>query len=108
MDDWVLRLALQQPVFEAVPDLKGVTHAIAMTKFLEVAELFRKNQLEVRKSKTYIQILRALAAITPATATIVGRLVKYGVEKLGPDQFRQLLLPFLEDLEAAARVLAAE
>ncbi len=106
IDDWVFRLALNQSVYEAVSDLERVPYAIAKTKYLEVAELFRKNGLEVRKSKTYIQILRALAAIGPSTATIVGRLVKKGAEALGETQFRQLLQPFIDDLDAAARVLA--
>jgi hypothetical protein len=108
IDDWVFRLALNQTVYEAVSDLKEVQFAVAKTKYLEVADLFRKNGLEVRKTKTYMQILRALAAIRPATATIVGRLAKKGVEALGEAQFRTLLRPFFEDLEAAERVLAVE
>ena len=108
IDDWVFRLALNRTVYDAVSDLKAVPFAIAKIKYIEVAELFRQNGLEVRKSKTYIQILRALAAIGPSTATIVGRLVDKGAKALGNDQFRQLLQPFFEDLDASARVLAME
>jgi hypothetical protein len=95
-------------VYEAVSDLKTVPFATALTKFTEVGGLFRQNGLEVRKSKTYIQILRALAAIRPTTATIVGRLVEKGAGALGEDGFRQLLKPFLDDLAAAATLLAIE
>jgi len=78
-----------------------------MTKFIEVADLFRKNGLEVRKSKTYVQILRALAAIAPSTATIVGRVVQKGIETLSKDEFRATLHPLLDDLEAALRALSS-
>ena len=73
----------------------------------KVATLFRQNGLEVRKAKTYVQILRALAAIGPSTATIVGRLVKKGFEALGRDEFTSLIKPFLDDLAAAHAVVHA-
>jgi len=107
IDDWVFRLALNQRVFENVSDLRGIKYETATKKFLEVATLFRGNGLEVRKAKTYLQILRALAAIAPSTATIVGRLVKKGFEALGQEQFVGLIKPFLDDLTAAAAILSA-
>ena len=76
-----------------------------MAKLTEVADLFRRNGLEVRKAKTYVQILRALAAIGPSTATIIGRLVKKGAEALEPAEFRSLLEPFLSDLQVADELL---
>jgi hypothetical protein len=106
IDDWVLRLILHERVFAAVSDLRYVPHHIARAKFIEVADLFRKNGLEARKSKTYVQILRALAAIAPSTATIVGRLVQNGVDALQADEFRGVLHPLLEDLDAALRSLS--
>jgi hypothetical protein len=105
IDDWVFRLALNETVFEAVNDFKAVKYATAKQKYLEVAELFRKNELEVRKSKTYLQILRAMAAIGPSTATIVGRITQKAITALGEPKFREFLQPFLEDLNAAARLL---
>lgn len=107
IDDWVFRLALNQRVFERLAELQGIRFETAMKKYLEVADLFRANALEVRKAKTYIQILRALAAIGPSTATIVGRLVKKGFEALGKEQFVALMKPFLDDLTAAAGILSA-
>jgi hypothetical protein len=108
IDDWVLQLVLNQSVYEAVSDLKTVPYGMALSKLTEVGALFRKNGLEARKSKTYVQILRALAAIRPSTATIIGRLVEKGVEALGHDAFRQFIKPFLDDLDAAATLLASE
>ncbi|HKI33482.1 MAG TPA: hypothetical protein VKA46_16625 [Gemmataceae bacterium] len=106
IDDWLLRLIRNERVFAAVSDLRSVPYPVAMAKFIEVAELFRKNGLEARKSKTYVQILRALAAIAPSTATIVGRLVQKGAEALPPAEFRAILHPLLDDLEAALRALS--
>ena len=103
IDDWLLRLIQDERVFRAVSEFQSVPHAVAMAKFLEVAELFRKNGLECRKSKTYVQILRALAGIRPSTATIVGKLVQRGAEALPPAEFRAYLHPLLDDLEAALR-----
>lgn len=107
IDDWVFRLALNQRVFESVSDLQGISYDVAVKKYAEVAGLFRQNGLEVRKAKTYVQILRALAAIGPSTATIVGRLVKKGIETLGKDEFIALTKPFLDDLAAAQELLAS-
>jgi hypothetical protein len=101
IDDWVFRLALHQKVFESISDLSGVKYDVAMKKYGELSDLFRRNGLEVRKAKTYVQILRALAAIGPSTATIVGRFVKKGIETLGKDGFAALTKPFLDDLGAA-------
>jgi hypothetical protein len=106
IDDWILRLIQNERVFSAVSDLKSVPHATAMAKFIEVADLFRKNGLEARKSKTFVQILRALAAIAPSTATIVGRLVQKGAETLSKEEFRAALHPLLVDLEAALQALS--
>lgn len=103
----MLRLALNQEVFEGVSDLEGVKYEIAVKKYLEVAFLFRQNGLEVRKAKTYVQILRALAAIGPSTATIVGRLVQKAIQVLGNDDFTTLIKPFLDDLAAADELLNA-
>jgi hypothetical protein len=98
-------LALNQRVFESVSDLQGIQYDVAVKKYSEVAGLFRQNGLEVRKAKTYVQILRVLAAIGPSTATIVGRLVKKGIETLGKDEFVSLTKPFLDDLAAAHELL---
>lgn len=107
MDDWVLQLALNQSVYESVSDLNQVPFKTAVAKLSEVADLFRKNGLEVRKGKTYVQILRTLAAIAPSTATIVGRIVQKSITTLGRDQFREFLKPMLDDVAAAEQILAA-
>ncbi|MGH7140632.1 MAG: hypothetical protein ACREHD_33280, partial [Pirellulales bacterium] len=108
IDDWVFRLALDRRVFESVSDFEGIPYDVAVKKYSEVADLFRQNGLEVRKAKTYVQILRALAAIRPATATIVGRLVKKGIEALGKDDFAALIKPFLDDLAGAHELLKTD
>lgn len=107
IDDWVFRLALNQKVFESVSDLGSIKYDIAVKKYAEVATLFRQNGLEVRKAKTYLQILRALAAIGPSTATIVGRLVKKGLEALGKEDFIALTKPFFDDLATADQLVNA-
>ncbi|HVC94343.1 MAG TPA: hypothetical protein VND64_11670 [Pirellulales bacterium] len=107
IDDWVLRLALNQRVFQNVGDLSCIRFDVAVKKYREVGALFRENGLEVRKAKTYVQILRAIAAIGPSTATIVGRLVKKGLEALGTQEFTALTKPFLDDLAVADELVSA-
>jgi hypothetical protein len=105
IDDWVLQLVTTQLVYEAVSEFKHVPFPTMIEKFKEVPELFRKNNLEVRKAKTYIQILRAITSSSPSTATIVGRIVGKGRESLGNDQFVALLKPLLDDFVEAHRIL---
>jgi len=106
IDDWVFRLALSRTVFERVSDFAIVGHDVAVAKFTEVADVFRKNGLEVRKAKIYVQILRAVAAIGPSTATIVGRLVANAIDALGKEAFQAMLKPLLDDLAEADRLLS--
>jgi hypothetical protein len=107
IDDWIFRLALDRRVFENMSDLHGIKFDVSVKKYAEVAAVFRANGLEVRKAKTYVQILRALAAIGPSTATIVGRLVKKGFEALGKDELIALIKPLLDDLATADGLINA-
>jgi hypothetical protein len=106
IDDWILRLVDHERVFGAVSELKPIPFAIAMKKLSEVADLFRNNGIEVRRSKTFIQILRALAALAPSTATIIGRLVQKAAETLPVEEFRAILYPLLDDFDVALRALS--
>ena len=108
IDDWVLRLALNQGVYDAVDDFKEkrpVTFENAKHKFVGVRDLFRENKLDISKSKAYLHILGALTEIGPKSATIIERLVKKGYETLHADGLREFMKPFFDDLFDADSLL---
>lgn len=107
IDDHVLNLVRNEGVYAAVSELKDVPHALAMKKLSEVAKLFRDNSLEVRHSKRYLQILRAVGGLRPGIAVIYERFVKNAGGALSPDEFRALLHPLLDDLDEAGRLLGS-
>ncbi|QVL33692.1 hypothetical protein KIH39_07225 [Telmatocola sphagniphila] len=105
IDDWILKLALHQQAFEAVSEFEKLGYDRALKKFEEVSDLLRNNSLEVRKAKTYVQILRLIADIRPSTATVIGRIVEKAFASLGREEFTRLLKPFLSDLNDASSIL---
>ncbi|MFT3881411.1 MAG: hypothetical protein QM703_17320 [Gemmatales bacterium] len=102
IDDWVFRLTLDQVVYDEVSDFRNVPFEVASKKYQEVAALFRQNGLEVRKAKSYLQILRAVCGIRPSTATIIGNIVKKAIAKHGNDGLIDRLKPLIHDLQQAA------
>ena len=85
--------------------MRSLPHAKALLKMTEVGDLFRKNGIDVTKSKTYLQIVRAAALIRPSTAVIYQRLVEAAAGALPPDEFRQLMSPLIDDIHEAVRLL---
>jgi len=107
MDEYVLRLVRNDKVYAemAKGDFRALPYATALLKMTEVGELFKKNGLDVTKSKTCLQIIRAAAQIGPSTAKIYERLVSKAVAALPPQEFRQLMSPLIEDIHEAVRLL---
>ncbi len=105
MDEYPLRLVRNEAAYTATGDFRALPHAIALSKMIEVGDLFRKNGLDVSQSKMHLQIVRAAAQIRPATATIYKRLVAKAAGALHPDEFRQLMSPLLGDIHEAVRLL---
>jgi hypothetical protein len=105
MDEYPLRLVRHETAYAAVSDFKALPHATALAKMVEVGELFRRNGLDVSKSKTHLQIVRAAAQIRPATATLYKRLVAKAAGVLPADEFHRLMCPLLDDIHEAVRLL---
>ncbi len=105
MDEYALRLVRNEVAYTATGDFRALPHATALLKMIEVGDLFRKNGLDVTKSKTHLQIVRAAAQIRPATATLYKRLVAKAGGVLPPDEFRRLMSPLLDDIHEAVRLL---
>lgn len=105
MDDWVLRLLLDERVYSAVGEFKSVSYAIMRKKYDEVAAVFRDNGLPVVTAKRYVQILRAVVGARPSTATILGKVIKTAGAVLGPDGLHAMLAPLIEDIATASRYL---
>lgn len=105
IDEYLLRLVLNDKVYAAVSDFKQLPHATALAKLTEVRDVFHNNGIDVTRSKTYLQIIRAAAQIRPATATIAKRLVSKGAGTLPDAEFRTIMNPLLDDLRDAAAML---
>jgi len=105
IDEYLLRLVRHGGIYSAVTDFSSLPHATAMHKLTEVGKLFRDNGIDVSRSKTYMQILRAAAQIRPATATIAKRLVSKGAKTIPGVEFRELLSPLLDDIHNAVELL---
>lgn len=105
IDDWLLKLCRVPAVHGAIAEFNHLAHEVVLHKFAEVPKLFRENGIEVRKSKTYVQILRAISGVAPSTATIVGRIVRKAIQTLPPEQLRHELAQLLDDLNAASALL---
>lgn len=105
IDEYLLRLVLNDKVYAAVSEFKHLPHATAVAKLTEVRNLFHENGIDVSRSKTYMQIARAAAQIRPATATIAKRLVCKGAGALPVDEFRVIMNPLFDDLHAAMTML---
>ena len=105
MDEYALRLVRSEVAYTATGDFRALPHATALLKMIEVGDLFRKNGLDVTKSKTHLQIVRAAAQIRPATATLYKRLVAKAAGALPPDEFRRLMSPLIDDIHEAVRLL---
>lgn len=105
MDEYALRLVRNESAYTAAGDFRALPHATALLKMIEVSDLFRKNGIDVSKSKTHLQIVRAAAQIRPATATIYKRLVAKAAGVLPPDEFRRLMSPLIDDIHQAVRLL---
>ncbi len=85
MDDYVLRLAVCQEIYERVSQLRDFPYEHGMQKLSEVRELFTRNGIKLTESKRYLQILRAIAGFAVSPAVFNGRVVSAANEVLGAD-----------------------
>jgi hypothetical protein len=68
-------------------------------------ELLRRNQIPMKGSKRLPHLLRAIVDFRASSATFYSRLVGKALERLGAERFRQLMLPLVDDLTDAVRLL---
>jgi hypothetical protein len=107
MDDYVLRLATNQAVYERVAQLRDFPYEHGIQKLSEVRELFQSNGIELAASKRYLQILRAIAGFAVSPAVFNDRVVSAACEVVGIDATRQAFQPLLDELHGAIKALLA-
>ena len=107
MDDYVLRLAVRQEIYEQVAQLREFPYEHGMRKLDEVRELFKRNGITLTESKRYLQILRAIAGFAVSPTVFNDRVASAAYEVLGLDQTRNAFQPFLGELHAAVEALLA-
>ncbi len=105
VDDHILRLVREQRIFAAVSEMEAISHEVAMRKMGEVANLLRANGIAIQHSKRLLHILRAVAAVRPSSATVIGRLMEQAQKSLSTSELRTIFHPLVDDIEAAARML---
>lgn len=102
IDDYLLRLILDQQVYEAIRELKEVPYSKTRTKLDEVRRLFVTNGLPIRRSKRLIHIIRAIIGFPASSATFIEQLLRgTSKEKVG-EHFSVLL----QDLSEALALLS--
>lgn len=106
IDDHVFRLSRDPDVFAAIPDFADVGHEAAEKKLNEMADLLRKNNLPIRRTKRFLHLLRAIVGFRASSATFIERLMTKAAGAVGADRVRELLSPLVDDLEEAARILS--
>jgi hypothetical protein len=106
IDDYVLLLAREQQVYDAVSEFKGVSYQLAFKKLAEIANLMSQNGIPIRHTKRLMHLLRAITGFRAAPATFAERLISQGLAVLGRDRVRELFRPLLESLEEASRLLS--
>lgn len=107
IDDHVFRLSCDLDVYAAVPDFADVAHDVAQRKLNEMANLLRDNGLPIRRTKRFLQLLRAIVGFRASSATFIDRLMKKAIEAVGAHRVRELLGPLADDLDEAVKVLRA-
>lgn len=106
IDDYLLLLSLEQPVFEACTDLNEIPYALAVAKLEEIRRLMSNNQLPIRRSKRLLQHLWALTGFRASPATMAEQVVKAAVQKLGANQTTDLFQPLVQDVADAIAALS--
>ncbi len=106
IDDYVLRLAQEKRVYDAVGELREVSYEVAFTKLDETATLLRGNNIEVRHSKRFLHLLRAVSFFRPGSATLIERLLEEAATALSKAELQAVFHPLVADLHEASRLLA--
>lgn len=101
VDDYVLRLARIQAVYDAISETAEVPFDKAMAKLDEVLKLFHDNQIPIESSKRLLHILRAIANFRASNAEFIGRVMAVAPIALEKDRFEELLAPLAADLQVA-------
>ncbi|MBI4613509.1 MAG: hypothetical protein HY720_07865 [Planctomycetes bacterium] len=101
MDDYVLKLASDEGVWNAVDKLKVHPRDVCFTKAHEIAALLAKNGMPVEKTKSVVHMLRGVAWVAASESWFARRLA----QAAGEERLRDLFSPLLKDLEEAARAL---
>jgi hypothetical protein len=106
VDDYIVRLARNQKVFESVTEFGDVQHSLAMRKLTEVMDLMRSNNLPIKNSKRLLHLLRAITGFRASPATFASRLIEKAANVIGMEGLRGHLTPLVDDLDEAAKILA--
>lgn len=105
VDDHFLKLARDPTCYASVSEFKSVEHAKALRLMNEVADLLQRNGVEIRNSKRYLYLLRAIADVRAGSATLIERLISCASKSVGPVRVQQFFAPLVEDLRDAAQAL---
>jgi hypothetical protein len=108
LDDYVLRLVLDQRIYEQVTEVRTVPHAKALVKLDSFRDEMKANGLEITQAKRLLQLLRGITGFRASSATFADRFVEKAVVALGAEATAEVFQPLLRDLHAAAELIVSE
>ncbi|GEM_PF-4722114 len=107
MDDFLLLLAKERAVYDAVSEMAGLSYDHAMEKLAKTVVLLRENTAPVHDAKRLLQLHRGLTGFRASAATFAKRLIQKANSVLGEQGMRQKFSPLVDGVEAALRLLSA-
>jgi hypothetical protein len=108
IDDFVLLLVREQPVYKAFSELDEVPYTLAWKKMSEITAIMKDNGIPIKHAKRLMHLFRAVAGFRASSATFADRAIDLAVTHLGLPRVRELFLPLIERLEEASKVLSSK
>jgi hypothetical protein len=108
IDDFLLRLARDQGIFDGISEVAPIPYATAMRKLDRTIEVLRESDggaVRITKAKRVLFLLRAIADFRTAPASFAGRLIDVAAQKADGNAVRAHFEPLVSDLEAAVTLL---
>ncbi len=106
MDDYLLRLARERGVYEAVSEMQELSYEMSVEKLDKTVALLRGNGVAIENTKRILHLLRGLTGFRASAAEFAERLLQNAKQTLGESGLRNRFSPLVDDLQAAVGILS--
>lgn len=107
LDDYMLRLACDRGIYEAVSEFEGVSYDLAIKKLAETRKLLIDNGIQVIQAKRLLHLLRGITGFRASPATFASRLIRNALQTIGKEKLGDRFHPLIGDLRDAVASLDA-